>query len=248
MKGKRTFRPTMNGGWEQMESRVALSHVGIAHVAALSLHQANVHRLSGIAHHRVSIARVPAAHLRVVPTMRLNFHIPVATPPTSSSPVTTSSPPASSAPTQSAPANPTSVGIPSVSGVMSAEEQSIVDLINQQRQQAGLAPLAIDSRLVKAAQIQSVDMAELGTMSHVLSGAALSAPQDRAQYVGYNFSWLGENIAFNYSDAQSVVNAWMNSPDHRANILNPNFTQTGVGVAFDSQGNPYYTQEFGAPA
>ena len=71
---------------------------------------------------------------------------------------------------------------------------------------------------------------------------------DRAQYVGYNYSYLGENIAFNYPDDNSVMIAWMNSPGHRANILNPNFTQMGVGITYDSGGEPYYTQEFGSPA
>ena len=37
-------------------------------------------------------------------------------------------------------------------------------------------------------------------------------------------------------------------PEHRANILDPNYTQIGVGIAYDSQGEPYYTQEFGQPA
>jgi uncharacterized protein YkwD len=76
----------------------------------------------------------------------------------------------------------------------------------------------------------------------------LPEPTDRAAYVGYKYSWLGENIAFNYPDDNSVMIAWMNSPEHRANILNPNFTQIGVGIAYDSKGEPYYTQDFGAPA
>jgi uncharacterized protein YkwD len=131
---------------------------------------------------------------------------------------------------------------------MSAQEQTIVDLVNQQRQQAGLGALQVSSQLVEEAQIQSTDMAELGVMDHVLPGSALPTLQDRAQYVGYNYSYLGENIAFNYPDDNSVMTAWMNSPGHRANILDPNFTQMGVGIVYDGQGEPYYTQEFGQPA
>jgi uncharacterized protein YkwD len=44
------------------------------------------------------------------------------------------------------------------------------------------------------------------------------------------------------------MTAWMNSPEHRANILDPSFTDIGVGIAYDSRGEPYYTQEFGEPA
>jgi uncharacterized protein YkwD len=131
---------------------------------------------------------------------------------------------------------------------MSVTEQAIVDLVNQQRQLVGLAPLQADSRLVRAAQIHSQDMAQLGQMEHDLPGAALPGLQDRLQYVGYAYLSAGENIAFNFPDANTVVAAWMNSPGHRANILNPGYTQIGVGVAYDSQHEPYYTEEFGQPA
>jgi uncharacterized protein YkwD len=131
---------------------------------------------------------------------------------------------------------------------MTAQEQTIVDLVNQQRAQVGLAPLQANPLLVEEAHIQSTDMVALGVLSHDLPGAALPTLQSRAQYVGYNYSYLGENVAFNYPDDNSVMTAWMNSPGHAANILDPSYTQIGVGIAFDSQGEPYYTQEFGTPA
>src|SRR5512135_1705084 len=68
-------------------------------------------------------------------------------------------------------------------------------------------------------------------MSHTLPGATEPTLQDRVQAAGYNGSYLGENIAFNYPDANAVMVGWRNSPDHRANILNPNFTQIGVAIA-----------------
>lgn len=135
---------------------------------------------------------------------------------------------------------------PSPVATMSAEEQQIIDLTNQQRVQNGLPPLTIDPRLIEAAQIHAGDMARLGQMEHDLPGAALPTLQDRAGFVGYKYAWLGENIAFNYADAASVVAGWMQSPGHRANILNPNFNDIGVGVALDSQGQPYYCQVFGS--
>jgi uncharacterized protein YkwD len=112
----------------------------------------------------------------------------------------------------------------------------------------GLAPLAVNSALVTAAQTHSRDMAQLNDMDHTLPGVAEPTLQSRAQAVGYNYAWLGENIAFNYQDDPSVVDAWMNSPGHRANILNPNHTETGVGIAWNSLGQPYYTQDFGSRA
>jgi uncharacterized protein YkwD len=133
----------------------------------------------------------------------------------------------------------------SVSGTESALEMQIVSLMNQQRQQNGLPALQVSSQLVMAAQIHSRDMAQLNDMDHTLPGAAQPALQDRLSFVGYNWQCAGENIAEGYPDATTVIQGWMNSPEHRANILNTSFTQIGIGVAYSSSGMPYYTQEFG---
>jgi uncharacterized protein YkwD len=37
----------------------------------------------------------------------------------------------------------------------------------------------------------------------------------------------------------------MNSAPHRANILNCAYNNGGVGVAYKSDGTPYWTQDFG---
>lgn len=123
----------------------------------------------------------------------------------------------------------------------------MVDLVNQQRTLNGLAPLEVNAKLVEAAQIHARDMAQFDVMEHDLPQATLPTLVSRASFVGYNYAWIGENIAFNYSDAAAVVDAWMNSPGHRANILSVNFTEVGAGVAWDSRGLPYYCMVFGEP-
>ena len=129
-----------------------------------------------------------------------------------------------------------------------ATAQQIVTLTNAQRVQNGLAPLSVNTQLTQAADIQSDNMARLEIMSHTLPGTATPDLASRAAAVNYQYSSLGENIAWNYADADAVVAGWMASPGHRANILNPNFTETGVSVALSANGQPYYTQEFGSPA
>ena len=250
---KRAFRPTALEGRERLESRVVMSHAGLAHQVVPHFH--------GVAHHQHVVHGVTRSHKKVVghgpkanpgqgstaqstPTTPV-IVVPIQNPPVANPPV--ANPPVANPPVSPPPAT-SPLAVPIVSGTMSAQESTVVDLVNQQRAQAGLAPLQIDSRLVEAAQIHSKDMATLGQMEHTLPGAALPALQDRASYVGYNYSYMGENIAFNYPDDNSVMTAWMNSPGHRANILNANYTQIGVGIAFDGSGEPYYTQEFGNPA
>ena len=149
------------------------------------------------------------------------------------------------------PASPGEVADPAPTAADStpaAVEGQIVDLVNAQRVQAGLAPLTVSTQLGQMADIQAGNMARLDIMSHDLPGTATPGLADRASAVGYTYAALGENIAFNYAGATAVMDGWMASPEHRANILNPNYTQIGVSVATDATGQPYYAEEFGRPA
>ena len=69
-------------------------------------------------------------------------------------------------------------------------------------------------------------------------------------------SWLvGENIAWGsgiLGTPRSLMNAWMNSPEHRDNILQPRYREIGVGADWGSPLNPsapaavIVTTDFGA--
>lgn len=163
-------------------------------------------------------------------------------------PVSTPAAPVKQVSAPSAPKTTPNPGPIAASAQESADEKAIVDAVNQERAKTGLPPLAVNPKLVQAARIHADDMARLGQMAHDLPGAAQPTLTDRAKYVGYGFSYLGENIAFNYPDTGSVMDAWMGSPGHKANILSANYTQIGVGIAYDSSGQPYYCQVFGMPA
>ena len=54
---------------------------------------------------------------------------------------------------------------------------------------------------------------------------------------------VGENVAFGYSTAESVVNAWLNSPAHKR-AIEGNYTHSGFGVMKGSNGGYYFTQLF----
>ena len=134
-----------------------------------------------------------------------------------------------------------------VTGVQSPLEQQVFDLVNAERAKAGVAPLKLNAQLVAAAPIHARDMAALGLLDHELPGVAQPTLVSRAQFVGYRYGWLGENIASGFTDAPSLVNAWMNSPEHRANILFASLTEAGVGVGRSASGQLFYTQEFASP-
>lgn len=123
---------------------------------------------------------------------------------------------------------------------------SIVALINVQRERAGLRALVPNERLMRAAQIEADQMAREGKMAHTLPGAPYPTLVARLHAAGYAYREAGENIAWQYS-AVGSVGSWMHSPPHRHNILDGEFVETGVGIARGTEGHYYYAQVFGTP-
>ncbi len=118
-------------------------------------------------------------------------------------------------------------------------EKQVVELTNQERAKAGLAPLQLDENLSKVARDKSLDMQQKGYFSH--NSPTYGSPFDMMRSYGIQYNSAGENIAMGQRSPEEVVQAWMNSAGHRANILNSSFTHIGVGYV--ANGN-YWTQMF----
>ncbi len=116
---------------------------------------------------------------------------------------------------------------------------------NWEETQGRAHPLRWDDRLAAAARAHSEDMARAGYLSH--EGSDGSMPAQRVSYMGIQWLSTGENVA-RASDAAEAESLFMDEPkfqqNHRANILNPNYTIVGIGVAKDSEGTLYITEEF----
>jgi uncharacterized protein YkwD len=109
-----------------------------------------------------------------------------------------------------------------------AEGCGVLDLVNQERADAGVPALRYDPALARAAQAHAADMVAQNYFDHTsLDGKDFS---DRADAAGYQGFATGENIARGQSNAQEVMNSWMTSAGHRKNILSPNSNEIGVGV------------------
>ncbi len=91
-------------------------------------------------------------------------------------------------------------------------------VLNRIRASAGLHPLAYDPGLSSWAQQNNAEQCRLGLGHHVNPTGT-------------------QNCAYNYSDAGSTAQGWMNSPGHRQNMLSP--TATSFGIAFGP--GPYWT-------
>lgn len=121
-------------------------------------------------------------------------------------------------------------------------ENQVIKLVNQARVNAGLQPFTANWELSRVARYKSQDMANKGYFNH--TSPTYGSPFTMMQNFGIKFTAAGENIAMGQRTAQDVMNSWMNSPGHRSNILNPSFNQIGVGLAKNSNGTCYWTQQF----
>ncbi|MHA6615659.1 CAP domain-containing protein [Pseudonocardia sp. DLS-67] len=123
----------------------------------------------------------------------------------------------------------------------SAEDtDTVVALVNQEREEAGCDPVSVESHLTEAAQDHSQDQADMGKMTH--TGSDGSRVGERATRAGYEWSKVGENVASGTTSPERVMSLWMNSEAHRENILNCAYEDIGVARV-----DGYWTQDFGTP-
>lgn len=132
--------------------------------------------------------------------------------------------------------------VSAASGTYAEFQNQVVQLVNQERTSRGLKALSVDSALTQTATLKSQDMAKLGYFDH--TSPTYGSPFDMMKQFGISYRTAGENIAMGQTSPQQVMSAWMNSEGHRANILNSSFTKIGVGIARNSSGQYYWTQQF----
>jgi uncharacterized protein YkwD len=125
-------------------------------------------------------------------------------------------------------------------------ELLLLDLINQERAEAGVGLLSMEPRLVAAARSHSTDMAINGFFDHTGTGGTDFGQRISAQ--GYLYSAAGETL-FAGGDAYTCIQMWLESPAHRETMLSPVFTQVGIGVFWyaESDYGIYVTADYGSP-
>ena len=124
---------------------------------------------------------------------------------------------------------------------LTADEQTMLNLVNKERVANGLKPLTIDMRVLKTARLKSADIVKLGYFNH--QSPTYGSPFDMMKKYGINYSYAGENLA-GAPDVNSAHVNLMNSPGHRENILRPEFTKVGIGVVEGSKYGKIFTQQF----
>lgn len=101
-------------------------------------------------------------------------------------------------------------------------------LTNQKRSENGLPAVTDNPELDKAALAKGQDMFAKGYWAHV----APDGTQPWAFFAGvsYDYRYAGENLARDFTNASSAVDAWMASPSHRENMLSDRYKDIGVAV------------------
>ncbi len=127
--------------------------------------------------------------------------------------------------------------------------KEIIDLTNQERQNAGLGSLSENQLLDKIAEEKGKDMFAKNYWAHAAPDGTM--PWYFFHKNDYQYLYAGENLARDFYTSSAVVKAWMNSPSHKDNLLGDNYTEIGVAVLngqFDGKDTTLIVQMFGTPS
>lgn len=124
----------------------------------------------------------------------------------------------------------------STNTALRAEALKAYNLVNEEREAAGLDALTWDSNLESASSVRSKECSV--SFSH-------TRPDGRDWCTVNSKIQGGENLAYGFDDAKSATEAWMDSPTHRDNILYSDFSTVAISVYETDDGTCYWAQEFG---
>ncbi|MFA5925704.1 MAG: CAP domain-containing protein [Parcubacteria group bacterium] len=106
--------------------------------------------------------------------------------------------------------------------------QKVVELCNAERTKEGMGNLSENKKLDKSAEKKAEDMAEKDYFAHTSPGGV--TPWHWIESENYDYAYAGENLAMDFTSAEKMNQAWLDSPTHRANILNEKYKDIGVSV------------------
>jgi uncharacterized protein YkwD len=124
----------------------------------------------------------------------------------------------------------------------------VIRLTNVKRAEAGVPALAYNPTLALAAKAKGDHMLQYDYWAHVAPDG--TDPWKFFADYGYRYRYAGENLARDFSDPSSAVEAWMASPTHRDNLLSTKYREIGIAVVEGDLGGVDTTiivQFFGTP-
>ena len=113
-----------------------------------------------------------------------------------------------------------------------------MELINNYRINNGLSHLAGHNTVKAVASTHTDYMVLVDNVSH-----DNFFQRKQSLQVNANANVVSENVAYGFSSATSVVNAWLNSPSHKDNIEG-DYTDFDVSAEKNMEGKWYFTNMF----
>lgn len=125
----------------------------------------------------------------------------------------------------------------------------VLALTNEKRKDQGLDPLTLNPELSNSARQKAAHMFANNYWAHNAPDG--TTPWAFFKNVGYNYLYAGENLARDFGDSVSVVQAWMDSPTHRDNLLSKRYNEIGIAAVngiLNGQETTLVVQHFGRQA
>jgi len=138
--------------------------------------------------------------------------------------------------------------LPNLAYLSAITPEEIITLTNQERETAGLNALTANQLLTQAAIAKGKAILESQTFKHNIDNKKFSS---WIRDTGYNYSYVGENLAIDFVTSQGVIEAWEDSPLHKKNLLSPYYQEIGLAATqgkFQGQDTTVVVQIFGSPA
>ncbi|MCK5357772.1 MAG: hypothetical protein KAJ48_05195, partial [Elusimicrobiales bacterium] len=104
----------------------------------------------------------------------------------------------------------------------------VLELVNADRIKAGFGALAVNQALTASALAKADNLIANDYFAHTCPDGR--KPWDWIDRGQYQYLFVGENLAMNFTTADSVHIALMNSPSHKQNILNDRYNDVGIAM------------------
>jgi len=137
--------------------------------------------------------------------------------------------------------------LPKLAFLSSITEQNIISATNKERVGLSIPALSTNELLTKAAYAKAKAIIESQTFQHDIGDRRFSS---WVKDVDYKYTYIGENLALDFTTSEGAIKAWLNSPSHKKNLLNDKFKEIGVAVVehrFQGKNTTIIVQIFGTP-
>lgn len=121
-----------------------------------------------------------------------------------------------------------SIGVKILGYAANISPEEVVRLTNDKRRAAGLSELRQSTTLTEAAKAKGEHMLANDYWAHTAPDG--TEPWKFFTDFSYKYRYAGENLARDFSNPQSAIDAWMASPSHKENMLSTKYTEIGIAV------------------